>query len=297
MAGHRHRWRRCSWRSRRRWRPATPSTNPEPWPINTPPGIPKQPKMLGGSEAVTPWCMRALARAVCQDPASSTGVVDETADKVLAAMEERRSSWQSGMSGPKRNATSGPPDVTAERASSWWTCSSRGTRPSVSLTSPGRRDRPNRRRCGAPGRSGLHGRRIRSVHLAADPRRRAAPRHRGGSHRRLAVDAGVELALLESAANGNALDAGQAALVRHVHLRGTAAARDRTGRRRKDHRHAHPARAWTEAPVRWSDWPRRPQQPQLRERPASAETLAKLTWSFHHGDLPDWADASAGRHW
>ena len=30
--------------------------------------------------------------------------------------------------------------------------------------------------------------------------------------------------------------------------------------------------------------------PQLRDATgAPAETLAKLTWSIHHGDLPDWA--------
>ena len=38
MAGHRPRSKRCIWRSRRPWRPATPNTNPDPWPSNAPPG-------------------------------------------------------------------------------------------------------------------------------------------------------------------------------------------------------------------------------------------------------------------
>jgi conjugative relaxase-like TrwC/TraI family protein len=38
MAGHRPRSRRCIWRSRRLWRPATPSTNPGPWLSNAQPG-------------------------------------------------------------------------------------------------------------------------------------------------------------------------------------------------------------------------------------------------------------------
>ena len=41
MAGHRHRSKRCTWRSRQHWRPATPNTNPDPWPSNAPPGSAK----------------------------------------------------------------------------------------------------------------------------------------------------------------------------------------------------------------------------------------------------------------
>ena len=51
----------------------------------------------------------------------------------------------------------------------------------------------------------------------------------------------VDLALLEMAANGTALDAGQASLVRQMCTSGCpAAAGDRPGRRREDHRHACP---------------------------------------------------------
>jgi hypothetical protein len=79
-----------------------------------------------------------------------------------------------------------------------------------------------------------------------------------------------------------------------VHLWGTSAARDRTGRRRQDHRHAcpHPGLDRRGRPGA------RPRPVGCRSRRGEAEqtgiradTLAKLTWSLRHGDLPDWAGA------
>jgi hypothetical protein len=74
--------------------------------------------------------------------------------------------------------------------------------------------------------------------LAAEQRLVAAA---GRSDGRV-VDAGtIELALLESAANGDCLRSwtGRSGSF-HVHLRGAAAIGDRPRRRRQDHRHAHP---------------------------------------------------------
>jgi hypothetical protein len=108
------------------------------------------------------------------------------------------------------------------------------------------------------------------------------------------VDAAtVELALLESAANGNVLDAGQAALVRAMCTSGArlqlaiapAGAGKTTAMRTL-------ARAWRDsgghvvglAPSAAAA------AAQLRDGTGvPAETLAKLTWSIHHDDLPDWA--------
>jgi hypothetical protein len=103
----------------------------------------------------------------------------------------------------------------------------------------------------------------------------------------------VELALLESAANGNALDAGQAALVRAMC---TSGARLQLG--------IAPAGAGKTTAMRtlasaWSDSggqvlglaPSAAAAAQLRDATgAVADTLAKLTWSIDHGDLPDWAE-------
>jgi hypothetical protein len=107
------------------------------------------------------------------------------------------------------------------------------------------------------------------------------------------VDAAtVELALLESAANGTALDAGQAAVVRSMctsrdgnsRLHQPAQARPRPCAPGPGHGAITPAKS--------SAWPRPPPQPRSSATPlgAPAETLAKLTWSIEHGDLPDWAE-------
>jgi hypothetical protein len=102
----------------------------------------------------------------------------------------------------------------------------------------------------------------------------------------------VELALLESAANGTALDAGQAAVVRSMctsrdgnsRLHQPAQARPRPCAPGPGHGAITPAKS--------SAWPCPPPQPRSSATPlgAPAETLAKLTWSIEHGDLPDWAE-------
>ena len=108
------------------------------------------------------------------------------------------------------------------------------------------------------------------------------------------LDAGtVELALLESAANGNALDAGQAALVRAMCTSGArlqlaiapAGAGKTTAMRTL-------VRAWSDSGGQVVGLaPSAAAAAQLRDHTgAPAETLAKLTWSIHHGDLPEWAE-------
>ena len=126
--------------------------------------------------------------------------------------------------------------------------------------------------------------------LAAEQRLVAAAGRTDGR----VLDAGtVELALLESAANGNALDAGQAALVRSMC---TSGARLQLA--------IAPAGAGKTTAMRtlvqaWSDSggqvvglaPSAAAAAQLRDHTgAPAETLAKLTWSIHHSDLPEWAE-------
>ncbi len=115
------------------------------------------------------------------------------------------------------------------------------------------------------------------------------------------VDAAtVELALLESAANGNALDAGQAALVRAMCTSGArlqlaiapAGAGKTTAMRTL-------ARAWSDSGGHVVGLaPSAAAAAQLRDATGvPAETLAKLTWSIHHGDLPDWADRIGRSTW
>ena len=108
------------------------------------------------------------------------------------------------------------------------------------------------------------------------------------------LDAGtVELALLESAANGNALDAGQAALVRSMCTSGArlqlaiapAGAGKTTAMRTL-------ARAWRDSGGQVVGLaPSAAAAAQLRDATGvPADTLAKLTWSLQHqtASLPEW---------
>jgi hypothetical protein len=126
--------------------------------------------------------------------------------------------------------------------------------------------------------------------LAAEQRLVAAA---GRTDGRVVDAATVELALLESAANGNALDAGQAALVRSMCSSGAglqlaiapAGAGKTTAMRTL-------VRAWRDSGGHVVGLaPSAAAAAQLRDATgAPAETLAKLTWSIHHDDLPEWAE-------
>ena len=58
----RHRSKRCIWRSRRRWRPATPSTNPGPWLSNARPGSMRPQPCWMGQRLSRRWCGRRWHR-------------------------------------------------------------------------------------------------------------------------------------------------------------------------------------------------------------------------------------------
>ena len=127
--------------------------------------------------------------------------------------------------------------------------------------------------------------------LDAEQRLVAAAGRRDGS----AVDeSAVDLALLEMAANGTALDAGQASLVRQMCTSGArlqlaiapAGAGKTTAMRAL-------TLAWTQDGGQVLGLaPSAAAAAVLGEQTGiRADTLAKLTWSLRHGDLPDWAAA------
>jgi hypothetical protein len=105
----------------------------------------------------------------------------------------------------------------------------------------------------------------------------------------------VDLALLEMAANGTALDAGQATLVRRMCTSGArlqlaiapAGAGKTTAMRAL-------VLAWTQDGGQVIGLaPSAAAAAVLAEQTGiRADTLAKLTWSLQHGDLPDWAAAA-----
>jgi conjugative relaxase-like TrwC/TraI family protein len=127
--------------------------------------------------------------------------------------------------------------------------------------------------------------------LDAEQRLVATAGRRDGS----AVDrAAVDLALLEMAANGTALDAGQASLVRQMCSSGArlklAIAPAGAGKTT-----AMPAltRAWTEDGGQVIGLaPSAAAAAVLADQTGiRTDTLAKLTWSLQHSELPDWAAA------
>jgi ATP-dependent exoDNAse (exonuclease V) alpha subunit len=127
--------------------------------------------------------------------------------------------------------------------------------------------------------------------LDAEARLVAAAGRRGGAS---VEQAAVDLALLEMAANGTALDAGQAAVVRQLCTSGArlqlaiapAGAGKTTAMRAL-------ALAWTEDGGQVLGLaPSAAAAAVLAEQTGiGSDTLAKLTWSLQHGELPEWAAA------
>ena len=203
---------------------------------------------------------------------------------------------RAGMSAPKHNARSGPHKLPPTKWISWWSCSSTEvlhTR-SVSLTRPddGISEPAALRRVDGSSVYTVAGSELfTSTRILAAEQRLVATAGRTDGR---VLDAGtVELALLESAANGNSLRcwAGRSGSF-HVQLRGAAATRHRPRRRRENHRYAHSGSgvARQRRPVVGLA-PSAAAAAQLHDATgAPAETLAKLTWSIHHNDLPDWVE-------
>jgi len=78
---------------------------------------------LGGPEAVQAMISTTLNPISITSPDVDAEWVAASAEKVLAAMEERRSTGRAGMSAPRRNATPGPPRFPSRSSISWSSCS------------------------------------------------------------------------------------------------------------------------------------------------------------------------------
>ncbi len=209
-----------------------------------------------------------------------------------------------GMSGPKRNDRSAPPTCPPNMPRRWWTCWS--MRCSIagllSLAAPRSTASRSRRRYGG---STAH-RSTPSPAPTSTPRSGSSTPRPASSPRpddatgQPSTQTAVDLALLEMAANGTALDAGQAALVRQMCTSGArlqlaiapAGAGKTTAMRAL-------TLAWTQDGGQVLGLaPSAAAAAVLAEQTGiRTDTLAKLTWSLQHGNLPDWAARSARRHW
>jgi conjugative relaxase-like TrwC/TraI family protein len=251
---------------------------------------------LGGPEAVQNMISQAPTPASAPGPAVDAGWVALSAEKVLAAVEERRSTWQSWHVRAEAQRHVRAADIATGKvdqlvellvAEVLQTRSLSLARPADGISEPAVLCRADGSSVYTVAGSELF---TSARILAAEQRLVAAASRTDG---RVLDAATAELALLESAANGTALDAGQAALVRSM---STSGARLQLA--------IAPAGAGKTTAMRtlvlaWIDSggqvvglaPSAAAAAQLRDATgAPAETLAKLTWSIHHADQPDWAD-------
>ena len=249
---------------------------------------------LGGAQAVQTMISHALHPISAPSVVLDSEWMTATAEKVLAAVEERRSTWQSWhvrAEAQRHVRAAQVPTDKVDQLVELLVNEVLQTR-SVSLTRPDDGiDEPValRRADGSSVYAVAGSELFTSTRILAAERRLVATAGRTDGP---VPDADtVELALLESAANGNALDAGQAALVRSMYSSGArlqlaiapAGAGKTTAMRTL-------VRAWTDSGGQVVGLaPSAAAAAQLHNATgAPAETLAKLTWSIHHADLPDW---------
>jgi conjugative relaxase-like TrwC/TraI family protein len=256
--------------------------------------------VLGGRGAVA-----AMVQTALTPPADTATIADarwiaETADHVLAVMEECRSTWQMWHVRAEAQRQVRTADVPVERASVLvdLVVDEVLEGRSVALASPcdGIEEPEALRRTDGSSVYTVAGADLYTSRRILDAERRlviAAGRRDGSTVDESAVD----LALLEMAANRTALDAGQASLVRQMC---TSGARVQLAIAPAGAGKTTAMRALTLA---WGEdggqvlglAPSAAAAAVLAEQTGiRADTLAKLTWSLQHGNLPDWA-AAVGR--
>jgi AAA domain/TrwC relaxase len=251
---------------------------------------------LGGPDAVQAMITHALHPSSASSPIVDSAWVTATAEKVLAAVEERRSTWQSWHVRAEAHRHVRAADIASDKveqlvallvAEVLQTRSVALTKTDDGITEPAALGRADGSSVYSVAGSDLF---TSTRILAAEQRLVAAA---GRTDGRVADAATVDLALLESAANGNALDAGQTALVRAMCTSGArlqlaiapAGAGKTTAMRTL-------ARSWSDSGGQVLGLaPSAAAAAQLRDATgAPADTLAKLTWSIRYGELPDWAE-------
>src|SRR5829696_1461276 len=256
--------------------------------------------VLDGPEAVA-----AMVRTALAPPAETATIADsywvaQTADHILAVMEHSRSTWQMWHVRAEAQRQVRTVDVAAEQAAALLDLLVDEVldRRSVALVAPrdGIEEPEVLRRVDGSSVYTVASATLYTSQriLDAELRLLTAAGQRGGA----SVDpTAVDLAVLEMAANGTALDAGQAALVREMCTSGArlqlaiapAGAGKTTAMRALTH-------AWTQDGGHMVGLaPSAAAAAVLAEQTGiPCNTLAKLTWSLRHGDLPGWA-ARIGR--
>jgi AAA domain len=251
---------------------------------------------LGGSDAPKTMITNALNPSLAPSIAVDGEWLAATAEKVLAAVEEHRSTWQCWhvRAEAQRHirAVQVPTVKVDQLVELLVTEVLRGRSVALTEIEDGISEPSTLRRADGSSVYTVAGSELfTSARILAAEQRLVATASRTDG--RVAEAETVALALLEAAANGNALDAGQAALVRAMCTSGVrlqlaiapAGAGKTTAMRTL-------ARAWRDSGGQVLGLaPSAAAAAQLRDATgAPAETLAKLTWSIDHGDLPGWAE-------
>ena len=251
--------------------------------------------VLGARGVVTSMVQTALAPHAETATIADAHWVAQTADHILAVMEASRSTWQMWHVRAEAQRQLRTSDVPAEQAPALvdLLVDEVLNRRSIPLAAPHEHiEEPEvlRRVDGSSVYTVAGADRYTSQRiLDAEARLVAAAGQRDGS----AVDrVAVDLALLEIAANGTALDAGQAALVRQMCTSGARVqlAIAPAGAGKTTAMHALSV-AWTQDGGQVLGLaPSAAAAAVLAEHTGiRSDTLAKLTWSLQHHDLPDWA--------
>src|ERR1035437_2024263 len=252
-------------------------------------------EVLGGQQKVAAMISRALSPKVAPGATVDSASVADASARVLEAMEARRSTWQTwhvraealrqvrGAEVPTGQVERVVDLIVGEVLDA---LSVSLARPEPDIIEPELLRR-------ADGSSVYT---VAGAELFTSARVLQAEQHlvtmAGLRHGHAVGDSAVDMALLESAANGVTLNAGQAALVRTMATSG--------GRLQLAISHAGAGKttamralvgAWTEGGGTVVGLaPSAAAAAALREQiGASTDTLAKLTWSLEHGDLPIWA--------
>jgi DNA primase catalytic core len=252
-------------------------------------------EVLGGLQAVQHMVRAALHPHPAAGAPVNAEWVKDTAGRVLAAMEERRSTWQIWHVRAEAQRQVRAVELTAERserlvdllvAEVLGNRSVSLARPNDGITEPAVLLRSD----GASVYTVAGSELFTSTRILDAEQRLVATAGRYDGH--TISPAAVDAALLQASANGVALNAGQAGLVRQMATSGArlqlAIAPAGTG---KTTAMQTLAAAWTEGGGTVIGLaPSAAAAAQLRDQiNAHTDTLAKLTWSASHHDLPDWA--------
>jgi conjugative relaxase-like TrwC/TraI family protein len=253
--------------------------------------------VLGGRGAVISMVRSALSPPVETARTADSHWVAQTADHILSIMEASRSTWQMWHVRSEAQRQVRTTGVTAHRASALvdLLVDEVLDRRSVALAAPhdGIEDPEPLRRVDGSSVYTVAGATLYTSTRILDAEQRlltTAGRRNGSAVDEVAVD----LALLEMAMNGTALDVGQASLVRQMCTSGArlqlaiapAGAGKTTAMRAL-------TLAWTQDGGQVVGLaPSAAAAAVLAENTGiRSDTLAKLTWSLDHGELPDWAAA------